>query len=80
MAKLERDNDALCDEMDSQGQYSRRNCLLLHGMPETDADTTAAALDIIERNIQLPRNAIDHSHHRGCATGISGEGKHRTSS
>ena len=79
VAKLERDNNALRDELDSQEQYSRRNCLLLHGVAETDADTTAAALDIIERNlnVKLPRNAIDRSHRLGRATGISGGGKPR---
>ena len=76
MAKHERDNDALRDELDSQEQYSRRNCLLLHGVPETDADTTAAALGIIDRNlnIKLPRNTIDRSHRLGRDTG---EGKPR---
>ena len=51
IAKLERYNNALRNELDTQEQYSRRNCLLLHGVPETQADTTAAALEVFERNL-----------------------------
>ena len=71
VAKLERDNNALRIELDTQEQYSRRNCLLLHGVPETQADTTAAALEVIESklNVKLPRNAIDRSHRLGRTTG-----------
>ena len=74
--KLERANDALRDELDAQEQYSRRNCLLLHGVPETEADTTAAALHIIDQHldIKLPSDAIDRSHRLGRTTG---EGKPR---
>ena len=67
VGKLERANDALRDELDAQEQYSRRNCLLLHGVPETEADTTAAALHIIDQHldIKLPSDAIDRSHRLG---------------
>ena len=80
VAKLERDNNALRIELDTQEQYSRRNCLLLHGVPETQADTAAAALEVIESklNVKLPRNAIDRSHRLGRTTGgVSGGGKPR---
>ena len=53
VAKLERDNNALRIELDTQEQYSRRNCLLLHGVPETQADTTAAALEVIESKLNV---------------------------
>ena len=43
MAKLERDNDALRDELDSQEQYSRQNCLLLNGMTKRRAELLGKA-------------------------------------
>ena len=39
VAHLERDNASLHVENDAQEQYSRRNCLLLHGVPEAQTDT-----------------------------------------
>ena len=43
----------------------------LHGVPETEADTTAAALHIIDQHldIKLPSDAIDRSHRLGRTTG-----------
>ena len=68
-AKLERDSNA------AGLTRTVQNCLLLHGVPETDADTTAPALEIIERNLnrKLPQNSIDHHHGRA----IPGEVKPR---
>ena len=60
--KLERANDALRDKLDAQEQYSRRNCLLLHGVPETEADTTAAALHIIDQHREMRLT----NHHEIC--------------
>ena len=34
LSELERDNRAFRDDIDAQEQYSRRNCLLLHGVTE----------------------------------------------
>ena len=35
LTALDNNNNALSDEMDALEQYSRRNCLLFHGVPET---------------------------------------------
>ena len=35
---LERENASLHDENEAQEQYSRRNCLLLHGVTEAQVD------------------------------------------
>ena len=67
LTKLERETMALHDALDSQEQCSRRNCLLLHGLPEAHTDTTDTAPAIFHSklNIELPRNAIEHSHRLG---------------
>ena len=38
LSALDNNSKVLSDEMDALEQYSRRNCLLFHGVPETDAD------------------------------------------
>ena len=43
---LESANEKLRLDSDAQEQYSRRNCLLLHGIPETELDTDAAVLSV----------------------------------
>ena len=39
VSDLDRDNKALREEMYTMEQYSRRNCLVVRGIPETKADT-----------------------------------------
>ena len=43
LGDLNSHNNALSDEVDALEQYSRRNCLLLHGVPEPSKDTTLTA-------------------------------------
>ena len=58
---------ALSDEVDALEQYSRRNCLLLHGVPESSNDTTEAAITVFKDNLELniTNELIDRSHRLG---------------
>lgn len=58
----------LDDKQDELEQYSRRNCLLIHGISETDKeDTTDLAINTFQRrmNLKVDRSAIDRSHRLG---------------
>ena len=63
VAYLERENTSLHDENDAQEQYSRRNCLLLHGVPETQVDTDNAVLSVANEKLglNLTRDYIERS-------------------
>ena len=64
---LETANTALRDDSDAQEQYSRRNCLLVHGIPEGQTDTTDAVLSLCnsQLGLELNRGHIDRSHRLG---------------
>ena len=71
---------ALSDEMDALEQYSRRNCLLFHGVPETDADTTDSVISLCQGklDVNVTRELVDRSHRLGQRhVGPSGEYKPR---
>ena len=54
--------------IEDQEQYSRRNCLLIHGIEETDKeDTDKLVLDVINKDmdIDLPISAIERTHRIG---------------
>ena len=70
VAHLERENASLHEENDAQEQYSRRNCLLLHGVPEAQTDTDNAVLSVAndKLGLNLTRECIDRSHHLGQST------------
>ena len=56
------------DQMDNQEQYSRRNCLLLHGVPESKGeDTTATSIQQLNGKLKcsLTKELIDRSHRLG---------------
>ena len=62
----------LKDELDALEQYSRRNCLILHGIPEEKGEsTTKAVLDVIHKKVIIPEEKvtsdIDRSHRLGKA-------------
>ena len=63
VAHLERENTSLHDKNDAQEQYSLRNCLLLHGVPETQVDTDNAVLSVANEKLglNLTRDYIDRS-------------------
>ena len=68
MSALDSNNKALSDEMDALEQYSRRNCLLFHGVPETDAnDTTESVISLCKGklDVDVSRDLIDRSHRLG---------------
>ena len=60
-AHLERENTSLHDENDEQ--YSRRSCLLLHGVPEAQGGTDNAVLSVANEKLglNLTRDYIDCS-------------------
>ena len=47
-----------------QEQYSRRNCLLLHGMPESEEDSNEAVISVCNGKLELNISAddIERSH------------------
>ena len=53
---------------DDQGRYSRRNCLLIHGLNKTKTkDTKEMVLDVIndKLNMEMSQVSIDRSHRLG---------------
>ena len=71
VSDVDNENVRLQDETDSLEQYRRRNCLVFHGIPENEKDTTEAMVRICESKLGLPidRNYIDRSHRLGRMTG-----------
>ena len=67
VSELETANTALRDDSDAQEQYSRRNCMLVHGIPEDQTDTTDAVLSLCnsQLGLDLDRSQIDRSHRLG---------------
>ena len=60
--------DKLESSVDQQEQYSRRNCLLVHGIAETnDENTDDLALKTINEklDVDITENEIDWSHRIG---------------
>ena len=58
----------LSKSLDRQAQYSRRNCLLLHGVKEdSKEDTDEVAINIINKELELELNVkdLDRSHRIG---------------
>ena len=53
MSDLETANTALRDDSDAQEQYSRRNCLLVHGIPEGQTDPTDAVLSLCNSQLGI---------------------------
>jgi len=68
---LEQGNVALLDQLDEQEQYSRRNCLVFHGVTEQQKDTTTAVTDLCSRSlgVTVDSRSIDRSHRLGKPTG-----------
>ena len=56
------------ESIDAQQQYSRRNCLLLHGIEETKGeDTDNIVLEVLNNymDLNILKNALDRSHRIG---------------
>ena len=65
---------ALQDELDAAEQYSRRNCLIFHGLPEEQGELTSdKIMNIVHNQLKIPNDAdtgvikrdIDRSHRLG---------------
>ena len=78
---LESANEKLRQDSDAQEQYSRRNCLLLHGIPETELDTDAAVMSVCSEKlgVQLTKASIDRSHRLGYRPNTSRDNRPRSS-
>ena len=64
---LDNDNRALREELDTMEQYSRRNCLVVHGIPESKEDSGDAVLHVFNGQLNVPvtPHSIDRSHRLG---------------
>ena len=64
---LDNDNKALREELDTMEQYSRRNCLVVHGIPETKDHTGEAVLHVFndQLDVRVTPHCIDRSHRLG---------------
>ena len=63
--ELETKNSKLEIMIEEQQQYSRRNCLLIHGVPsQKNEDTDQIAIDIIQSHLDIPieKHELDRSH------------------
>ena len=59
--------------LDRQEQYSRRNCLLIHGLPESkNENTDELVIDAIKEKMgeEIEKNEIDRSHRIGVPKNI----------
>ena len=67
VSHLDNDNKALREELDTMEQYSRRNCLGVHGIPETKEHTGEAVLQVFndQLNVRVTPHCIDRSHRLG---------------
>ncbi|KAM3878477.1 protein-glutamine gamma-glutamyltransferase 2 [Diretmus argenteus] len=66
--ELQQNYDDLIDNLDEQEQYSRRNCLIVFGVPEQkDESTTKLVCDIFKANLKIEvlPSEIDRSHRLG---------------
>lgn len=77
--QLKSTNTRLANQLDDNQQYSRRNCLILHGLPEARGENTnEVSLEHINKylNLNLKSDQIDRSHRLGKRhTNLSSAGK-----
>ena len=60
--------ESLKGSLDRQEQYSRRNCLLIHGLPESkNENTDELVIDTIKEKMgeEIEKDEIDRSHRLG---------------
>ena len=71
---LKEENQLLKQQLENQEQYSRRNCLLIHGiLPNTETTTDDTAKQFFKEalGLDIAENDIDRSHRLGRANGPS---------
>ena len=72
IAALESKLDSITKQNDDAEQYSRRNCIVFHGLPETDNENTDETIIKICREkmkIQIESKDLDRSHRLGRSNG-----------
>ena len=72
IAALESKLDSITKENDDAEQYSRRNCIIFHGLPETNNENTDETIIKICREkmkIQVDCKDLDRSHRLGRSNG-----------
>ena len=66
ISALQKENEHLRQEIDNLEMYSRRSCVRVAGVPESQQDTDTAIVEIAGKlNITLSRDDIDVSHRVG---------------
>ncbi|KAI5751310.1 hypothetical protein M8J77_006260 [Diaphorina citri] len=66
------------DQIDQLETYSRRNCLLVHGVPEAAADTEVRCMDVVSTvfrqklGVTVTPRQLDRAHRLGPARGTEG--------
>lgn len=72
VSQLETINTKLYNDLDVMEQYSRRNCLIVHGVPDT-TDPESAVLDIFTNKlgVSIGRETIDRCHRLGTSANSS---------
>ena len=74
--KLVDENKILKESIDELEQYSRRNCLLFHGLKESDGENTdKIVIDTIrkEMTIDISEQDLDRTHRIGKASRNDGK-------
>ena len=72
IAALESKLDSITKQNDDAEQYSRRNCIVFHGLPETDNENTDETIIKICREkmkLQIESKDLDRSHRLGRSNG-----------
>ena len=65
VSKINERTEELEKKIDRQEQYSRRNCILIHGIAENkEENTDQQAIDFINDNLDI-KISIDRSHRIG---------------
>lgn len=80
LTKIRNEKNQLELRVDDAEQYSRRNCLLLHGVPENpNEDTTSVVTGIIKNklNIDIESHDFDRTHRLGQFNRQSDDKKHQ---
>ncbi|XP_071784616.1 uncharacterized protein [Asterias amurensis] len=67
-SSLKNTNNDMLKKLDDLEQYSRRNCLLLHGLDESHADNKGTSIDCLNHllpDLHLQSSDIDRAHRIG---------------
>ena len=78
IGKLVDENKILKESIDELEQYSRRNCLLFHGLKESDSENTdKAVIDTIQKEmkIDISEQDLDRTHRIGKASRNDGKSR-----